>query len=303
MADGIPKVALGTWLLGADEVMDVILYAFEEAGYRHLDCAELYGNEAAIGVALNALFSRGKVKREDIFITSKIWNTHHTPAEVEICLRRTLANLQCGYLDLYLIHWPCTFVSRPDGDPLPRDDTGTVVLDRSKKVLDMWPEMERMIELGLTKHIGVSNFTIEFLEKMRFDPRVKIQPFANQVEYNLYMQQEAMRNYLEFRGIYLDGYAPLGTAGGDLLNDPVLKEVAAEVGKDVGAVALRFLLQICPIASVLPKSKSQARIKSNIELGFDLTDEQIAKLKGREKCVRSCDCSTSWKIDLFGDRW
>jgi aldehyde reductase len=303
MSAQIPRVALGTWRLGADEAMDAILYAFEDAGYRHLDCAELYGNEVPIGVALNALFSRGKVKREDIFITSKIWNTHHTPAEVEICLRRTLASLQCGYLDLYLIHWPCAFISRPGDEPVPRDDTGKVVLDRSKKVLDIWPEMERMIELGLTKHIGVSNFTIEFLEKMRFDSRVKIQPFANQVEYNLYMQQEAMRDYLEFRGIYLDGYAPLGTARGNLLDDPVLKEVAAEVGKDVGAVALRFLLQISPITSVLPKSKSPARIKSNIELGFDLTDDQIARLKARERCVRSCDMSTAWKIDLFGDIW
>jgi diketogulonate reductase-like aldo/keto reductase len=122
------------------------------------------------------------------------------------------------------------------------------------------------------------------------------------------MQQEAVREYCGRRGIAIIGYAPLGTSGGGVggkprvLDDPVLNEVAVEVGKDAAAVALRFLLQICPHASVIPKSGTPERLKSNLELSFTLTDDQIERLKSREKCYRYCDGS-DWGFDPFGDAW
>jgi len=140
---------------------------------------------------------------------------------------------------------------------------------------------------------------------MRFDPRVAVQPHCNQVEYNLYMQQEAMRSYCEFRGIVVAGYSPLGTgswlSGGlpSLLDDPVLGEVAAEAGRAPAAVALRFLLQLSPNAVVLPKSKTPGRIRANIDMAFELNEDQMRRLAARERCVRYGCSVRSWGVDVF----
>ena len=304
----IPRVALGTVYLNTP-CDDIILYAFEEAGYKHIDCAEMYENEDEIGKSLAKLFERGKVKREDIWITSKVWNTHHKPGDAERCCRRTLERLQVDYLDLYLVHWPAAFDSPSDDVLIPRGEDGKVKVDRSLKVIDLWVEMQHLVEIGLVKRIGVSNFSIEMLEKMRFDERVKIQPYCNQVEYNLYMQQEAMRMYCEFRGIYMEGYSTLGTGKWEengnpcLLSDPVLCDIAKEVGKMPAAVELKFLLAISDKTVVLAKSNTPERLKANNSLDFELTDDQIAKLKARERCFRFIDPVKTWGYDIFGDGW
>jgi aldehyde reductase len=291
----IPRIGLGTWQLDRADVHSTILYAFEEAGYTHLDCAEFYGNQPEVGVALANLFSRGKVRREDLWITSKIWNTHHAVSDVEPTLRQTLADLQIAYLDLYLIHWPCAFAKRDDG---------VIAADRSLKVVDLWIELQRMVSLGLTRRIGVSNFSIELLEKFRFDPRVTIQPYCNQVECSLYMQQEALIQYCEFRGIFVAAYAPLGQGQRPLIvEDPELLAVAGELGRPVGSVAIQFVLQLSPKICVLCKSRTQERLKSNIAIDFALSDEQFARLKAREKCTRYVNPGPGWGFEPFGDQW
>jgi aldehyde reductase len=299
MAD-IPRIGLGTWALDKGDVLKSVLYAFEEAGYRHIDCAEYYGNEPEIGVALNTLFSRGKVKREDIFITSKLWNTHHHVQDIEPALRNTLKNLQVDYLDLYLIHWPIAWIER---------EGGKLEVDRTVKIAEVWAEFEKFLEQKLVRRIGVSNFTIEMLERMRYDPNIKVQPYTNQIELNLYMQQEAMRQYLEDRGIWLTGYSTLGTGSWEkdgnpnLLTDQVLNEVATEVKQSPGSVALKFLLQISPRTVVLAKSRTPERLKGNIELNFTLSDAQVARLKGRERCFRFVNPVKSFGFNIFGDLW
>ena len=161
----------------------------------------------------------------------------------------------------------------------------------------MWPEMEKLVSSGLVKHIGVSNFSIELLERFRFDPRIKIQPYCNQVECNLYMQQEALRMYCEFRGMYLECYSPLGSQTWkeknlpNLLADPVLNEIANEIGQTPGAVELKFLLQLSPKTVILPKSSNPGRQKENFSLDFTLNDEQMSKLKNCERCFRFIDVS------------
>lgn len=305
----IPRIALGTYALGDDEkINEPIRYAIEELGYRHLDCAEFYLNEKAVGTALKHVFDNGKVKREDIWVTSKIWNHHHRPEDVEKCCRQSLKDLQLDYLDLYLIHWPCTFADTPDNNPMPFDEaTGKMKIDNNRSVLDMWPEMEKLVSSGLVKHIGVSNFSIELLERFRFDPRVKIQPYCNQVECNLYMQQEALRMYCEFRGMYLECYSPLGSGSWkqkgqpNLLGDPVLCEVANEIGRTPGAVELKFLLQLSPKIVILPKSSNPTRQKENICLDFTLNDDQMERLKKCERCYRYIHDARDWGVNVHGD--
>jgi aldehyde reductase len=306
----IPKIGLGTWKAREPaELREAIRYAVEDAGYRHIDCAANYMNEEDIGAALADLFKRGVVKRQDLWITTKLWNSKHRPDLVEVGCRESLKKLQLDYLDLYLIHHPASFIVTPDFEYFPRDDKGQLIFDRVP-LIDTWKEMEKLVGLGLVKHIGVSNFTINQLERFRFSPEVKIQPFANQVEFHLYLQQEPMRMYLKFRGILMEGYSPLGS--GDfrkedqpiLLDDPELKAVAAELKQPVGSVALKFLLQLDSGIAILPKSVTPARIKSNINLdGFTLSPAQFERLKKRDRAFRYIDVRRLWGIDVQGDGW
>ena len=306
----IPRVAFGTYLLGDDSsIFEPIRYAIEDAGYRHIDCAEFYLNEPAVGEALEKVWANGKVKREEVWITSKVWNHHHRPEDVETACKRSLQNLKLDYLDLYLIHWPVAFVKTDNDDPMPKNEKGEVMVDESVSIIDTWKAMEKLVEEGLVKHIGVSNFSIELLEKMRFSKDVKIQPYCNQVECNLYMQQEALRNYCEKRGLWLEAYAPLGSGhweedgSPNLLGDPVLNEIAKETGKPAGTIELNFLKQLSTRMVVLVKSKTTSRILSNIE-DFHLSDEQMQKLVACERCFRFINPQKSWgRKNIYGDNF
>ena len=167
--------------------------------------AACYENQQTIGEAIHKVLENGKIKREELWVTSKLWNENHDPACVEETCRQTLKDLQVDYLDLYLMHWPCDFQAVSGaGDAT----TGKITLGHTP-LIETWKAMEKLVEKGLVKHIGTSNFTINMLERFRFSKEVKIQPYLNQVEFNLYMQQEPMRDYLHKRGIRMGGYSPL----------------------------------------------------------------------------------------------
>jgi aldehyde reductase len=299
LKDNSPPIGLGTLFAKNQEELDKALtYAIEVAGYRHIDTASSYENEDLIGNVLQKIFSKGKIKREDLFITTKLNNYSHRPELVEPCLQSSLKKLQLDYIDLYLIHWPVSLVPIPGvvSHQLAVPEVQVEHID----ILDTWKEMEKLQEKGLAKRIGVSNFSIEMLERIRFSS--KIQPFTNQVELNLYMQQTALIPYLENRNIWITSYSPLGnpsTHSTKLLEDPVLNEVAAECKKTPAQIALKFLLLISPIVRIIPKSVTENRILENISLDFEISPEQMERLKQRNKNLRAFNAFKKWGIDVF----
>lgn len=304
-----PRLGFGTWKCQNNEqVTEAVRYAIEEAGYRHIDCAFIYGNETFVGKALHDVLSRGVVKREELWITSKLWCTEHDPKDVEAACRNTLKDLQLDYLDLYLIHDPYAY-KKIDNNPAPRDANGNVMFDRTIPISDTWKAMEKLVPLGLCKHIGVANFNIELLEKIRVAPGVTMKPYTNQVELHLYLQQPALIQYCQSRNIIVTGYSCLGTpdsASPDcpiLLKDEVLNAVAKEINKTPAQTELRFLLELGSNVVVLAKSVTPERIRSNIDLDFELTQEQMERLKNRDRYFRYCDRLKMLGINCFGDEW
>ncbi|XP_075066572.1 aldo-keto reductase family 1 member C1-like isoform X2 [Mixophyes fleayi] len=262
-----------------------------EVGYRHIDGAFIYGNEAAIGQAIREKIAEGTVKREDIFYTGKLWNTNHAPDRVRPALEKTLKDLQLNYIDLFLIHTPVDF--KPGDDPLPKDDQGKLIFGNID-LRDTWKALEDCKDAGLVKSLGVSNFNRRQVELILNKPGLKYKPVCNQVECHIYLNQAKMLEFCKSSGIVMVGYSVLGSSRAEdwtnqntpqLLDDPVLNEIAKKHSRSPAQIAMRYLLQRRIV--IIAKSFSPARIKQNFQVfDFELSGEDMKSLDGVNKNIR-----------------
>lgn len=267
----IPAVGLGTWLSAPGEVRAAVKTALE-AGYRHMyipipsihpladpssDAAAIYNNESEVGAGI----ADSGVSRDDIFLTSKLWNNARHAADVERALDESLSKLNTSYLDLYLIHWPCHFES--GANQFPQTPAGEIAL-ADIPISETWGAMEALLETGKVRAIGVSNFNQRRLEELL--KTAKVVPAVNQIEAHPWLQQEELRRFHEEKGIHITAYSPLGNniyGKKRVLDDEVIKEVAKDAGVDVAQALISWAVKRG--TSVVPKSVTAERIKSNFK--------------------------------------
>ena len=286
--DSMHAVGLGTWKATGDTVKKAVKDAIN-AGMRHIDTAAVYQNESEIGEAIEELISEGKIKREDLFITSKLWNNEHHPEDVIPALKESLRKLKLDYLDLYLIHWPVAFkrdVFFPGG---PED---YVTLEECP-ISDTWQKMEEAHSGGMARHIGVSNFSTKKLEDLKKTARHF--PEVNQVELHPLLQQNSLWDYCKENNVVLTAYSPLGSGDRDSSmkgeNEPNLFEI--ETIKDIAnkhnVTPANVLIgwHVNRGTSVIPKSTSPKNIESNFYAGdLELDSEDMDRIASLDRNYR-----------------
>ncbi|TQI70586.1 alcohol dehydrogenase (NADP+) [Gramella sp. Hel_I_59] len=276
--DHMDAIGLGTWKSEKGEVANAVKIALNN-GYKHIDCAATYGNEAEVGEAFAEVFGKGDIKREDVWVTSKLWNNAHKKEDVIPALKQTLKDLQLEYLDLYLIHWPVAF--KPDVSfPERAEDFLSL---KEVPLIETWKEMIKAKEQGLVKHIGVSNFSIEKLEELMND--TDHAPEMNQVELHPYLQQDKLLEFCSKNGINVTGYSPLGSGDRSdemkaddepsLLENPVINKIAKKHGASAGQILIKWSEQRG--TAVIPKSTNEGRIKENLQSASYQLDEDDLK--------------------------
>uniref|UniRef100_A0AAY5L0Y8 alcohol dehydrogenase (NADP(+)) n=1 Tax=Esox lucius TaxID=8010 RepID=A0AAY5L0Y8_ESOLU len=291
----MPLLGLGTWKSGSSSsVFQSAVEAAIAAGYRHIDTAYSYRNEVEIGKALRSKMQQGIIRRQDMYIVSKLWCTHHATNDIQVCLNKSLSDLQLDYLDLYLVHFPVG-LKKVDDELFPMKDGEILTTDID--YLDVWKGMEALLASGKVKSIGVSNFNILQLERLL--SVAKVPPAVNQVELHPYLVQSDLVEFCKSRNIALIAYSPLGSPGrpkdlhrgdtdpGRLLEDPVVGDVAKKHRRSPAQVLLRYNVQ--QGIAVIPKSVKPNHILENTKIfNFSLSEEDMSALRGLDRGWKCC---------------
>jgi aldehyde reductase len=275
----MPALGFGTLIPDAAETRSATRDALQ-AGFRHFDCAERYGNETEVGEALHAGLAAGEVTRNDLFVTTKLWNTNHRPERVRPAFEASLSRLGLEYLDLYLIHTPYAF--KPGEDQDPRDTDGNVIYDDGVTLLDTWRAMEALVDGGRCRAIGLSDITLEGLLPIYQSARIK--PAVVQVESHPYLPETELLDFCKQNGIVLLAFAPLGHGmRPGLLEDPVILAIAARLGKTPAQVLLAWAVQRGTALLTTPKTAARAQENFDISALPDDAFREISSIQTRQR--------------------
>lgn len=288
--NSIPPVGFGVWKIAPDQCADIVYQAIKN-GYRHLDCASDYGNEAEVGQGIRQAISDGLCTREELWVTSKLWNTYHAKEHVQAALEKSLADLGLDYLDLYLIHFPIALEYVPFTTRYPAewvfDPSAEEPIMQPAKVplMETWLALEQLTVLGLTKQIGVCNYNTGLMNDLLSYANIK--PAMLQIESHPYLTQEPLLKLCEQNGIPVTAFSPLGAlsyveldmAGSQdsVLEQAVVKQAAQRQGKTPAQIVLRWGVQRG--CSIIPKTSRPERMSENLALfDFELSEQEMIEI-------------------------
>jgi len=270
----IPAVGFGTLIPDRAETKRAVTTALG-VGFRHFDCAERYRNEDAVGDALREAFEAGTIQREDVFVTTKLWNTNHRPERVRPAFEASLRRLQLDYVDCYLIHTPFAF--RPGDDQDPRDENGQVIYDEGVTLAQTWQALERLVDDGRCGSIGLSDITVEKVKEIVAVARIR--PAVVQVESHPYLPEWELLSFCREHGIVLLAFAPLGHSSvPNLLEDPIIAGIAERLQVTSAQVALSWAVQRG--TAFLTTSTRPERIRQNFEIST-LPEDAMQDIRNR----------------------
>ncbi|CAI5759856.1 unnamed protein product [Candida verbasci] len=310
----MPQIGFGCWKLDESSASEQIYNAIKE-GYRLFDGAEDYGNEKQVGQGIKKAIDEGLVKREELFIVSKLWNSYHDPKNVEIALDKTLSDLGLDYLDLFLIHFPISFKFVPIEEKYPPGfycGDGDNFHYENVPILNTWNALEKLVKAGKIKSIGISNFNGSLIYDLLRGIRSQggIEPSVLQIEHHPYLQQPRLIEYVQGQGIAVTAYSSFGPQSfieleskkakdtPTLFEHDTIKSIADKHGKSPAQVLLRWATQHG--IAVIPKSNNPKRLGQNLNVNdFKLSDEDIKEIAKLDIGLRFNDPWDWDKIPIF----
>src|SRR5215467_11757717 len=275
----MPALGFGTLIPDPAETRSATMNALR-VGFRHFDCAERYRNEREVGESLQGEFATGGIAREDVFITTKLWNTNHRPERVEPAFNASCERLGISYVDLYLIHTPFAF--QPGDNMDPRDQSGKIIYDQGVTLLETWKAMESLVDRGKCRAIGLSDVVLENLAPLYEAARIK--PAVVQVESHPYLPQTELLEFCKQKGIVFLAFAPLGHGiRPGPLEDPVILAAAREVNQTPAQVLLAWALQRGTAVLTTPRTPARAQENFNIRAIPKTAFDKINEIQTRQR--------------------